>query len=216
MPLKLTIAPIAQLDLLRPLKVALLLPEQVPPNALHAQLEDSVPLQVIVNVKSVLPVQPVLEVLLTVLTILVPIAQKELTKLEPLLVPAPIAQLDLPRPLLVALLLPEREPPTALHAQLEDSVLLLVIDSVPIAVKENPVLEVLPPMPILACVQLIHLIPIVMIPTDVKMGVLQCRAQHAPHVLQLQNLDVPVLLVLSTHSMPMAIFKMDVKQAAQP
>ena len=129
---------------------------------------------------------------------------------------APIAQLDLLRPLKVALLLPERGPPNALPAQLEDSVLLWVIDSVPIAVKENPVLEVLPPMPILACVQLIHLTPIVMIPTDVKMGVLQCRAQHARHVLQLRNLDVPVWLALSTPSMPMAIFKMDVKQDARP
>ena len=129
---------------------------------------------------------------------------------------APIAQLDLLRPLKVALPLPGRVLPNVLHAQLEDSVLLLVIDSVPIAVKENPVLEVLLPMPILAFVQLIHLIPILLTPTGVKMGVLQCLAQHARHVLQLQNLDVPVLLVLSTHSMPMAIFKMDVKQAAQP
>ena len=107
----------------------------------------------IVNVKSVVLVQPVLGVLLLVLTILVPTAQKELTKLEPLLallVPAPIAQLDLLRPLKVALPLPEREPPNALHAQLEDSVLLLVIDSVLIAVKENPVLGVLLPMPIRA------------------------------------------------------------------
>ena len=63
---------------------------------------------------------------------------------------APIAQLDLLRPLKVALLRPERERPNALHAQLEDSVLLLVIDSVPIAVKENPVLGVLLPMPIRA------------------------------------------------------------------
>ena len=144
----LLLAPIAHSDLLRLLKVALLLPERGPPNALPAQLEDSVPLQVIVNVKSVLPVQPVLAVLMLALTILVPSAQKELTKLELLLVPAPIAQLDLPRPLLVALLLPERVLPNALPAQLEDSVPLQVIDSVLIAVKENPVLEVLLSMPI--------------------------------------------------------------------
>ena len=61
---------------------------------------------------------------------------------------APIVRLDLLRPLKVALLRPEREPLTVLPAQLEDSVLLLVIDSVLIAAKENPVLEVLPPMPI--------------------------------------------------------------------
>ena len=63
---------------------------------------------------------------------------------------APIAQLDLLRLLKVALPLPERGPPNALPAQLEESVLLWVIDSVLIAVKENPVLEVLLPMPIRA------------------------------------------------------------------
>ena len=61
---------------------------------------------------------------------------------------APIAQLDLLQPPKVALLLPEREPPNALPAQLEESVILLVIDSVLIAVKEKPVLEVLLSMPI--------------------------------------------------------------------
>ena len=41
MPLKLTIAPIAQLDLLRPLKVELLLPERVLPNVLNALLDST-------------------------------------------------------------------------------------------------------------------------------------------------------------------------------
>ena len=61
---------------------------------------------------------------------------------------APIAQLDLLRPLKVALPLPGRVLPNVLHAQLEDSVLLLVIDSVLIVVRENPVLGVLLLMPI--------------------------------------------------------------------
>ena len=64
MPLKLTVVPIAQLDLLRPLKVALLLPERVLPNALPVQLEDSVPLQVIDSVLIAVKENPVLGVLL--------------------------------------------------------------------------------------------------------------------------------------------------------